>query len=44
MNSIRTPMKLYTDSNLINRVAEQGKSIQMYWDDFKLYGKSNWTK
>ena len=33
------PFKLYTSIELANFVKEQGKSLQVYWDDFKLYGK-----
>lgn len=31
------PMKLYTSKELINHVKAQGKTLQVYWDDFKLW-------
>lgn len=31
------PMKLYTDKNLVRYVTAQGKTLQVYWDDFKLW-------
>ncbi|WP_080058423.1 hypothetical protein [Spirosoma aerolatum] len=31
------PMKLYTSKELINHVKSQGKTLQVYWDDFKLW-------
>ncbi|SOD92687.1 hypothetical protein [Spirosoma fluviale] len=31
------PMKLYTSKELINHVKAQGKTLQIYWDDFKLW-------
>lgn len=31
------PMKLYTSKELINYVKTQGKTLQIYWDDFKLW-------
>ena len=33
------PLKWYTSMDLANFVKEQGQSLQIYWDDFKLYGK-----
>ena len=33
------PLKWYTSIELAGFVKEQGKSLQIYWDDFKLYGK-----
>jgi len=33
------PLKLYTSEDLTNFVKAQGESLQIYWDDFKLYGK-----
>jgi hypothetical protein len=33
------PFKLYTSMDLANFVKEKGKALQIYWDDFKLYGK-----
>ena len=33
------PLKWYTSMDLANFMKEQGKSLQIYWDDFKLYGK-----
>lgn len=31
------PMKLYTSKELISHVKSQGKTLQIYWDDFKLW-------
>lgn len=31
------PLKLYTSKQLINYMHEQGKTLQIYWDDFKLW-------
>ncbi|MBI4975952.1 MAG: hypothetical protein HZC28_00625 [Spirochaetes bacterium] len=31
------PMKLYTSKELIAYVRSQGKTLQIYWDDFKLW-------
>jgi len=31
------PMKLYTSRQLINYMKSQGKTLQIYWDDFKLW-------
>jgi len=31
------PMKLYTSRQLINYMKENGKTLQIYWDDFKLW-------
>ncbi len=31
------PMKLYTSKELISYVKSQGKTLQIYWDDFKLW-------
>jgi hypothetical protein len=31
------PMKLYTSKQLINHVKAQGKTLQVYWDDFRLW-------
>lgn len=31
------PMKLYTSKELINHVKAQGKTLQIYWDDFALW-------
>ncbi len=31
------PMKLYTSKQLINYMKSQGKTLQIYWDDFKLW-------
>ncbi|UFH57944.1 hypothetical protein [Spirosoma sp. KNUC1025] len=31
------PMKLYTSKELISHVKAQGKTLQVYWDDFKLW-------
>ncbi len=31
------PMKLYTSANLINWVNSQGMTLQLFWDDFKLW-------
>jgi hypothetical protein len=31
------PMKLYTSKELIHYMQGQGKTLQMYWDDFKLW-------
>jgi hypothetical protein len=31
------PMKLYTSKDLIHYMHEQGKTLQIYWDDFKLW-------
>ena len=33
------PLKWYTSMDLANWMKEQGKSLQIYWDDFRLYGK-----
>lgn len=34
------PFKLYTSAKLANWMKEQGKPLQIYWDDFKLWGKN----
>ena len=31
------PIKLYTSKELINYMKSQGKTLQVYWDDFKLW-------
>lgn len=31
------PFKLYTSKELINYMKSQGKTLQIYWDDFKLW-------
>ena len=31
------PMKLYTSKEVVSFMKEQGKSLQIYWDDFKLW-------
>jgi hypothetical protein len=31
------PMKLYTSSALVSYVKSKGKTLQIYWDDFKLW-------
>lgn len=31
------PMKLYTSRELVGHVKAQGKTLQVYWDDFKLW-------
>ena len=31
------PMKLYTSKGLIDYVRDNGKSLQVYWDDFELW-------
>jgi hypothetical protein len=31
------PMKLYTDPKIVNYVKSQGKILQIFWDDFKLW-------
>ncbi len=31
------PMKLYTSKKLINYMHAEGKTLQIYWDDFKLW-------
>jgi hypothetical protein len=31
------PMKLYTAPKYVRHVAQQGKTLQVYWDDFKLW-------
>lgn len=31
------PLKLYTSKELINYMNEQGKSLEIFWDDFKLW-------
>jgi len=31
------PIKLYTSKQLINYMKSQGKTLQIYWDDFKLW-------
>jgi hypothetical protein len=31
------PMKLYTSKELINFIKSQGKTLQIYWDDYKLW-------
>jgi hypothetical protein len=31
------PFKLYTSKGLINYMKSQGKTLQIYWDDFKLW-------
>jgi len=33
------PFKLYTSMDLANFIKAQDKTLQIYWDDFKLYGK-----
>jgi hypothetical protein len=34
------PMKLYTSKELVAYMKGQGKTLQIYWDDFKLWGIS----
>jgi len=31
------PMKLYTSKDLVNFMRHEGKTLQIYWDDFKLW-------
>jgi hypothetical protein len=31
------PIKLYTSKQLIDYMKSQGKTLQIYWDDFKLW-------
>jgi len=31
------PMKLYTSKELVAHVKSKGKTLQVYWDDFKLW-------
>jgi len=31
------PLKLYTSKDLVNYMHSQGKTLQIYWDDFKLW-------
>ena len=31
------PLKLYTSKELVTFVKNQGKTLQIYWDDFKLW-------
>lgn len=31
------PIKLYTSKDLINYMSSQGKTLQIYWDEFKLW-------
>ena len=31
------PLKLYTSKGLIDYMKSQGKTLQIYWDDFKLW-------
>jgi hypothetical protein len=31
------PLKLYTSKDLIGFIKEQGKTLQIYWDDFRLW-------
>ena len=31
------PLKLYTSKDLIEHMKSNGKTLQMYWDDFKLW-------
>jgi len=31
------PIKLYTSKKLIDYMGSQGKTLQIYWDDFKLW-------
>jgi hypothetical protein len=31
------PIKLYTSKGLINYMKDQGKTLQIYWDDFRLW-------
>ena len=31
------PMKLYTSKGLIDFMRSKGKTLQIYWDDFKLW-------
>ena len=33
------PFKLYTSKDLADFMKDRGKSLRIYWDDFKLYGK-----
>jgi len=33
------PLKWYTSMDLANFVRDKGKALQIYWDDFKLFGK-----
>ncbi len=32
-----SPMKLYTSKEVIGFIKDQGKTLQIYWDDFKLW-------
>ena len=32
-----SPMKLYTSHQVISFMKNQGKTLQIYWDDFKLW-------
>ena len=31
------PLKLYTSKGLIDYMRSKGKTLQIYWDDFKLW-------
>ncbi len=31
------PLKLYTSKELIDFMRNEGKTLQVYWDDFKLW-------
>jgi hypothetical protein len=31
------PIKLYTSKELIDYMGSKGKTLQIYWDDFKLW-------
>ena len=31
------PMKLYTSKEVVAFMKSQGKTLQLYWDDFKLW-------
>ena len=31
------PMKLYTSDELVDYMRSQGKTLQIYWDDYKLW-------
>jgi hypothetical protein len=31
------PLKLYTSKQLIDYMRSEGKTLQIYWDDFKLW-------
>lgn len=33
------PMKLYTSKELVNFMKEKNKTLDIYWDDLKIYGK-----